>query len=113
MTDADAIIDVQWDGEDAVVIVLNGFVVTAIPHKYLGQVAPGLLEALHNSHGYETIDPEVCDLQPGDIIPALNVTVGKVIAYGDGITVWSDQGGQPFATFHDYHHHIKVLRKIS
>lgn len=99
---------------DTIDVVWGNQVVLAIPPVYADQIVPPLAEAHLNSKGWETLDVCPADLQHGDRLPGLNITVDYCLPIGTShryeLAVWAD--GACVLVFRDPEHKIKVERKI-
>lgn len=113
--------DVQLDGEGKVRVCFdpNILLIGVQPVELefwvseADQIAPQLLEACLQAKGYETVpDVEACELDEGDMIPALGITVDYIQVWERGeVGVWAD--GFCAITFRDQHHKLNVVRKIT
>lgn len=108
MTDHHLDVQLGLDGIE----VLNGEqVILEITPKDSHNIVPKLYDARLNAMGWEKHDVTASDIQPGDRIDSLNITVDYSISFLNGeIGVWSD--GACVVTFRDPEHKIKVERKI-
>ena len=99
---------------DGINVVWGNQVVLALTPHYAEQIIPDLTEAYLNSQGWETLDIFVADLQHGDKLPGLNITVDYTLVIGPvgryELGVWAD--GMCVLVFRDPERKIKVERKI-
>lgn len=101
------------ENADTIDVVWGNQVILALPPRYADQIIPGLTEAYLNHQGLETVAISASDLQEGDRLPGLNITVEYTLWFGLSnaeVGVWSD--GRCVLTFRDPDHKIKVERKI-
>lgn len=111
-TDPDHTYRVEETDETINVVWGNQVVLEFSPRRAI-EIIPGLTEAYLNSQGWETLTIVAGDLQEGDRLPGLNITVDYALffgAYNTEIGVWAD--GVCVVTFRDPNHKIKVERKI-
>jgi hypothetical protein len=108
----DDMYDVQL-GLESVDVLMGGQVLLSFPSKHAHHIVPKLHDARLNAMGWEEHTIVAGDLQEGDRLPGLNLTVEYTLWFGINNTeigVWAD--GRCVLTFRDPDHKIKVERKI-
>jgi hypothetical protein len=104
--------DVQL-GLESIDVLLGDQVILSFPSKHAHHIVPKMSDAHLNLRGYEVHEIDVIELEEGDRIPCLGITVDYTVNFPVGpgeIGVWAD--GRCVVTFRDPHHKIKVERKI-